>query len=112
MKTKLIILFAVVLGFVACNNHDIEFEDYGTTACYFPFQTPARSLILGKYDLGINENDNNKRFEIGVTMTGVYENNSDRLVHFKLAPELLNDVANVKILPESYYTIETSSPVT
>lgn len=112
MKAKLFILIAAVLGFVACENQENDFEDYGNTACYFPFQTPARSLILGKYDLGYNDNDNNGKFEIGVTMTGVYANSHDRKIHYKVAPELLNDVGNVKALPESYYTIETPSPVT
>ena len=112
MKTKLLILLAAIMSFVACENQDIKFEDFGTTACYFPFQTPARSLILGKYEVGINENDNNHMFEIGVTMSGVYNNNTDRIVHFQLAPELLNDVENVKVLPSSYYSIETPSPVT
>lgn len=112
MKTKLIILLAVALGFMACENQDIEFDDFGTTAAYFPFQTPARSLILGKYDLGNNENDNNHRFEIGVTMAGVYENTTDRQVHFELDNSLLSEVENVETLPSSYYTIETESPVT
>lgn len=112
MKTKLYILLAVVLGFAACENQDPGFEDFGTTAVYFPFQRPARTLILGKYDIGFNENDNNKRFEIGVTLAGIYENNQDRKVHFQLDNSLLNDVLNVQTLPPSYYTIETQSPVT
>jgi len=85
---------------------------------YFPFQTPVRTLIQGKYDLGFNENDNNGRFEIGVVMSGVYNNDLDRRVHFELAPDLIDaaelgvDTVNVKILPPSYYTIEQESPVT
>ena len=103
---------AIVLSIVACENQDKEFEDFGTTSVYFPFQTPARTLILGNYDLGDNENDNNHRFEIGVTMAGVYTNREDRKVHYRVAPELLSGVENVKALPASYYTIETQSPVT
>lgn len=112
MNKKILILVAIVLSIVACENQDKEFDDFGATSVYFPFQTPARTLILGNYDLGDNENDNNHRFEIGVTMTGVYTNKKDRKVHFKVAPELLADVENVKALPSSYYTIETGSPVT
>lgn len=109
---KLVIIMAIALSIVACKNQDKEYEDFGTTAVYFPFQTPARTLILGNYDLGDNENDNNHRFEIGVTMSGVYSNNEDRKVSFKVAPELLTGVANVQALPSAYYTIETQSPVT
>jgi len=113
MKTKLFLIIAVVLGILACENQDTEFEDFGTTACYFPFQTPARTLILGRYDLGFNDNDNDHRFEIGVTMGGVYENKEDRRVYFELAPQLMEGHDSiVKVLPESYYTIETTSPVT
>ncbi len=105
-------IMAVVLGIVACENQDKEFDDFGTTSVYFPFQTPARTLILGNYDLGDNDNDNMHRFEIGVTMAGVYTNREDRKVHYKVAPELLSGIENVKALPASYYTIETASPVT
>lgn len=111
MKTKLLILFAFVLGVIACENQDIDFDDYGTTAVYFPYQTPARCLILGDYDLGFNDNDNNHKFEIGVTMTGVYENNEDRKVYYRVAPELLDSIANVQALPTSYYSIEEESPI-
>ena len=98
---------------LACENQDTDFEDFEYTAVYFPFQRPARSLILGRYDLGLNENDNNHRFEIGVTMGGVYANKEDRQVYFEYAPELMEGHDSlVKVLPESYYTIETASPVT
>ena len=113
MKTNLFLIIAILLGILACENQENDFEDFGTTACYFPFQTPARTLILGRYDLGFNDNDNNHRFEIGVTMGGVYENTEDRRVYFELAPELLEGHDSiVKVLPASYYTIETASPVT
>ena len=118
MKIKLVIIFAIALGLMACENQENEFPDFGSTSVYFPFQTPVRTLIQGKYDLGFNDNDNNGRFEIGVTMTGVYNNNKSRRVHFELAPDLIDaaelglDTVNVKVLPASYYTIEQESPVT
>ena len=118
MKNKLIIVIALVMTLVACENQDRTFPDFGSTSVYFPFQTPARTLILGKYDLGFNENDNNYRFEIGLTMSGVYENTRDRQVSFELAPDLIDaatlgvDTVNVKALPASYYTIEQTSPLT
>lgn len=118
MKIKLIIICAFAFSIMACENQENVFDDFGSTSVYFPYQTPARSLILGKYDLGFNENDNNGRFEIGVTMSGVYENTKNRKVYFELAPELIDASAlgvtsvNVQILPSSYYTIEQESPVT
>ncbi len=70
MNLKYIMSLFLVLGLAACSNQDIVYPDYDTQAGYFPYQTPIRTLILGNYDQGINENDNNKRFEIGVTMSG------------------------------------------
>lgn len=118
VKLKLIFIVALIFSVIACENQDNDFDDFGSTSVYFPFQTPVRTLIQGKYDLGFNENDNNGRFEIGVVMSGVYNNDKDRRVHFELAPELIDaaalgvDTVNVKILPPSYYTIEQESPVT
>jgi hypothetical protein len=67
---------------------------------------------LGKYDEGFNDNDNLRQFEIGVTMTGVYENKMDRKVYFELDTALLSNIANSKYLPVNQYTIVTTSPVT
>lgn len=119
MKNKLLIIFAFAFAFMACENQPNSFDDFGSTSVYFPFQTPIRTLILGRYDLGLNDNDNNGRFEIGIIMTGVYENTQDRKVSFELAPELIDanglvdiDSVNVQILPASYYTLEQESPLT
>ncbi|GAA4814626.1 DUF5627 domain-containing protein [Litoribaculum gwangyangense] len=118
MKIKLVLIIALVFSLLACENEEFAVSDFGTTSVYFPFQTPARTLVLGKYDLGFNDNDNNGRFEIGVVMSGVFENRIDRRVFFELAPELIDpnvlgvDSVNVQILPSSYYTIEQESPVT
>ncbi len=119
MKIKYLIICAIAFSLMACENQENEFDDFGSTSVYFPFQTPVRTLIQGKYDLGYNENDNNGRFEMGVIMSGVYQNTTDRKVHFEVAPDLINpnaipgiDSVNVQILPSSYYTIEQASPVT
>jgi len=118
MKIKLVIVFVMLLSIMACENQDNIVEDFGSSSVFFPFQTPARTLVLGDYPLGFNDNDNNGRFEIGVVMSGVFENQRDRSVFFELAPELIDantlgvDSVNVQILPSSYYTIEQQSPVT
>lgn len=115
---KYLALIVIALSIVGCENKINDFPDFGSTSVYFPFQTPVRTIIQGKYDLGFNDNDNNGRFEIGVTMSGVYNNGIDRKVHFELAPDLIDaaslglDTVNVQVLPSSYYTIEQQSPVT
>ncbi|WKN31493.1 DUF5627 domain-containing protein [Porifericola rhodea] len=112
MKLKYIVCILSVMALASCENQDIVYPDYEVSACYFPYQTPIRTLILGKYDQGNNENDNNQRFEIGVTMGGVYSNEEDRQVHFELDNSLLDNVANVQTLSTEFYTIESTSPVT
>jgi hypothetical protein len=118
MKIKLILIFAIAFGFIACENQETIFDDFGSTSVYFPFQRPVRTIIQGDYDLGFNDNDNLGRFEIGVRMSGVRSNETDRSVSFELAPELIDPSVlgvtsvNVQVLPESYYTIEQESPVT
>lgn len=118
MRIKFVIIMALVLSLMSCENQDNIPADFGTTSVYFPYQTPARTLVLGEYDLGFNDNDNNGRFEIGVVMSGVYENTMDRRVFFEYSPEIIDstqligvDSLNVQLLPTSYYTIEQQSPV-
>lgn len=108
---KAINLLIVVFAMFSCENQPVTFDDFGVAACYFPYQSPARTIILGKYDEGFNDNDNLHQFEIGVTMTGVYENKTDRKVYFELDTTLLSTVSNSKYLPADQYKIETQSPV-
>ncbi|MFA9388854.1 MAG: DUF5627 domain-containing protein [Prolixibacteraceae bacterium] len=110
MKIKYIFSLLIGVVAVACSNSDWDFPDYEVQGCYFPYQTPARTLILGKYDQGINENDNKHCFDITALLTGIYENTEERSVYFAVDKSLLDNVENVKALPEEYYTIETSNP--
>jgi hypothetical protein len=108
---KAIMLLLLVFALFSCENQPIEFDDFGKTACYFPYQSPARTIILGNYDEGFNDNDNKHQFEIGVVMTGVYKNKADRKVYFELDTALMTKVANANYLPANQYNIETASPV-
>ncbi|MDO7173734.1 DUF5627 domain-containing protein [Mariniflexile sp. AS56] len=111
MNTKNIVLLICALITLSCSNTEPEFDDYVFQGAYFPYQTPARTLILGDYELAFNDNDNDHRFEITALMTGVYTNDQERKIYFKVDNSLLNNVANVKALPADYYTFETVSPV-
>ncbi|WP_162497590.1 DUF5627 domain-containing protein [Aureibaculum marinum] len=111
MKTRNIILLISAVIAMSCSNSEPEFDDYDVIAAYFPYQTPARTLILGKYDQGFNDNDNAHNFEITALMTGVRENGKERSIYFEVDNSLLNNVKNVKALPAEYYTMERISPV-
>jgi len=114
MKSKLLYVISAILltGLYSCENSDKEFDDFDVISCYFPVQTPARTIVLGDFELGINDNDNKHQFEIGATLAGLYSNKVDRKFHYEVDPTLLNNVTNVVALPTAYYTIETPSPVT
>ena len=111
MNTRNIILLISALIAMSCSNSEPEFDDYDFTATYFPYQTPARTLILGKYDQGLNETDNDHNFEITALMTGIRENGQERGIYFEIDNSLLDNVTNVKALPAEYYTMERISPV-
>jgi hypothetical protein len=110
---KILIILTLAAGLVACENANIEFDDYLYTAGYFPYQYPIRTIILGDY-IYPNENDNNHKFLISVAMGGVYENTQNRLFNVELAPALCNNVKfsasgdTIRLMPQSYYTIAAS----
>lgn len=111
MNTKNIILLISTFIAMSCSNSEPEFDDFDVIATYFPYQNPARTLILGKYDQGFNDTDNAHNFEITALMTGIRSNGQERNIYFEVDNSLLDNVENVKALPPQYYTMENISPV-
>jgi len=101
--------FAVVL-LVACNK-DWSFPDYKYSTVYFPYQSPVRTLVLGK-DIIDNTLDNQHKFLIMATMGGVYENKKNISLGVALDETL---AAKLKFssptgdtlmpMPANYYTL-------
>ncbi len=86
---KIILIAAVALTtMLSCKNGDVVFSDYSTQSVYFPQQRPVRTIILGedRYD---NSMDLAHQFDVGICISGVYENNKSYNVDFSVAPELL-----------------------
>lgn len=110
-----------------CTNDDQVFEDFTTQAVYFPLQYPIRTIVLGE-DRIDNTIDKEKAFNIGISVSGMYENKTDRTVKFELAPSIFPDVSlgldtiygkdplNVErkllILPETHYSMTPTGEVT
>lgn len=111
MNTRNIVLLISALIAMSCSNSEPEFDDFDVIATYFPYQTPARTLILGKYDQGFNDNDNDHNFEITALMTGIRSNGTERQIYFEVDNSLLDNVKDLKALPAEYYTMEEISPV-
>jgi uncharacterized beta-barrel protein YwiB (DUF1934 family) len=111
---KILVLLALIIGLIACHNQDIVFPDYGSTAGYFPYQYPVRTLVLGDY-IYDNTNDNNHIFLISAAFGGVYANTIDRKFSVELAPNLCNGVLfqstldTIHLMPASYYTLSSDT---
>lgn len=122
-------LLLATLMLAACKNDPIEFDDFTKQSVYFPIQTPIRTIVLGE-DRIDNSIDLQKAFNIGVSIGGMFENKSDRVVDFKIDPSIFPDVSapvlkdtlygkdmnNVNsklfILPANYYTMVPEAKVT
>ncbi|MEL7119067.1 MAG: hypothetical protein AAFO07_06490, partial [Bacteroidota bacterium] len=71
LNNKIFVLVLVLIGTLGCDNQDISFDDFDYTAVYFPFQSPLRTLVLGE-DRIDNTLDNQLKFNIGVSIGGLY----------------------------------------
>lgn len=116
MIKKAFSVLAAALAMVGCSNFDTEFPDYTYTTGYFPYQFPVRTLVLGN-DMYPNDNDNAGKFVISAAMGGVYKNNKDRVINFKVDESLCNNVrfsggGLIKPLPQAYYTLSDNSKIT
>ncbi len=74
------IIFLLLLGSVITSCYDDYITDYEYNCVYFPIQYSVRTIVQGE--------KNNIR--MGVCIGGVRENNKNRIVNFRLAPEMLN----------------------
>lgn len=115
---KIIVFISAILVMVSCNNIDITYPDYNYQSVYFPFQYPVRTLSLGN-DLIDNSLDKQHKFNIGVSIGGLYAVNPknwtvDYLVDNTLVENYLVNASNdtLKVLPPSYYTLNPTGTVT
>lgn len=116
---KKIAFFALAaISLASCKNNAWEFPDYKYTTVYFPYQSPVRTLILGK-DIIDNTLDNERKFMVMASLGGVYKNERnivlDVVVDNSLTNNLRYDVANgdaVEALPANYYSFPKEMKIT
>ena len=113
---KIFNLIIFMLLVAACENQPWSFPDYKVRAVYFPHQLPVRTLSLGE-DRIDNSLDKEYKFDIGVSIGGMYENKQDWTVDYIVDETLTNNAyiyaspqtfgASEKLiaLPASYYTL-------
>lgn len=112
---KLLLIILVVATLASCQNGEWEFPDYDYTAVYFAYQTPVRTIVLGK-DYYPNELDNAHKCQIIATMGGVYENKKDIEISFEVDNSLCDNLTfdggdDVVPMPSNYYTLSSDKIV-
>lgn len=115
MKKFIYILLVITLAaFVACENKEWEFPDFDYTTVYFPYQSPVRTIELGKDYVFDNSMDNEHKLLIMATLGGVYENKKDITINVVLDNSLCDSLTLVNIsldttlalpMPANYYTL-------
>jgi len=114
MKKAVILLFAIVVGFTACenSNEDDLHPDFDITTGYFSYQFPVRTLILGDY-IYDNSNDNAHKCIIYAHIGGVRENRIDRKFLIEVDNSLCDNVLfnsggdQIVAMPDNYYTLSS-----
>ena len=109
---KIVFLLLIVSGILACENRENIFPDFDYNAVYFPVQYPVRTLSFGNDDLD-NSLDKELKFNIGVSIGGMYKNTKNWTVEYIVDESLCDNLGNnVKPLPSSWYTLTPENQVT
>jgi hypothetical protein len=112
---KILLILALFIGLMACENQENEFADFDYTSGYFPYQYPVRTLVLGNY-IYDNTNDNNHKFLISAGMGGVYANTENRILRFAVDESLCTnaffaDGSPIRPLPTAYYQLSDEKEI-
>lgn len=91
--TYLALAVTLLLGIAACENQENIFPDFIYKTVYFPQQTPLRTLVLGE-DRVDNTLDKELKFNVGVSIGGMYENKSDWAVEVVRDDAILSGAVN------------------
>ena len=115
---KFIAFISAILALASCENMNSDYKDYNFQAVYFPFQYPVRTLSLGNDKID-NSLDKQHKFHIGVSIGGLYMENSkdwtvDYAVDNTLVENYLVNASNdtLRVLPASYYTLNPMEKAT
>ncbi len=102
---KILLLLSLAILLFSCENQEIEFPDFSYNAVYFPVQYPVRTLSLGEDRLD-NSKDRELKFDIGISIGGMYENEQDWTVSYVVDESFcVGLVNNVLPMPQEYYTL-------
>lgn len=116
---KVFIYFILIIGVLtSCENQLQVYHDYSLKAVYFPIQLPIRTLSLGE-DRIDNTLDKAFKFDIGVSIGGMYSNSKNWTVDYIVDPTLTSKVFTnatpslpINPLPTAYYTLSPLNTIT
>ena len=110
----------VVISVVLVSCYDDYIKDFDYNSVYFPFQTNVRTLVVGE----------GMKIQIGADLSGVRENDHDRVVEFQIDNSLINaatlatmkagytyvkeavaKVNELKLLPSNYYSLSDNAKI-
>ncbi|HLN21081.1 MAG TPA: DUF5627 domain-containing protein [Bacteroidales bacterium] len=118
MKKIIFLSIIVFLLLVSCENKENVFPDFDYTTVYFPYQTPVRTIELGKDYIVDNSGDNAHNFKIFATMGGVYVNKKEVSINVVVDNSLPTNVkfgnsagALVLPMPSNYYELDPSNKI-
>lgn len=106
------------LLFISCKNDQNSFPNFTYTTVYFPYQSPVRTIELGKDYIVDNSGDNAHDCLIEATMGGVYSNTKNVTITVAVDNTI---PANIKFdntngaivlpMPANYYTLDPSNQI-
>ena len=112
MKKIVFIPLIIIILFPACENGEWDFPDNEYSTVYFPYQSPVRTIVLGKDYVNDNTLDNQHKCLIMATLGGVYQNRTDVILEVEVDDALCNNLAfandtskSVLPLPSNYYSL-------
>ncbi len=118
MKKYIFILPIILTIFWACENQPWEFPDYDYSAVYFAYQSPVRTIELGKDYVFDNSLDNEHKCLIMATLGGVYENKNDIIINVTVDNSLCENLKfesatgdDVIAMPASHYTLPANMQI-
>ncbi len=119
MKKIGCILLSIVLVFAACENNEWDFPDHEYSTVYFPYQSPVRTIVLGKDYVNDNTLDNQRKCLIMATLSGVYNNETDVVLEIEVDNSLCDSVIFegdtnhlVRPMPSNYYSLPSDMQIT
>ncbi len=112
MKKIVYITFIIISVILfACENGKWDFPDFEYSTVYFAYQTPVRTIVLGKDYVNDNTLDNQHKCMIMATLAGVYENEADVVLDVQVDNSLCDGLVfedttkQVKPMPSNYYSL-------